>query len=191
MESLELIVREKIGEERYGHTMDVVDVAMKLAKVHHASEEKVRLAALLHDYAKNISHEESLDLVYSHGIILDDISMSSTNLIHGPLGSKLAQENFNIEDQEILDAITYHTTGRENMSLVEKVIFLADFIEPGRDFKGIENIRSVAYEDLDRAILLALDSTIGFLLKKQSLLHLNTVLARNYLLKKGSGKQNV
>lgn len=179
------VLQERIGENRLEHTLSVVDEALRLAKIHKAPEDKVKIAALLHDFAKNLSLEESLRLVEEHGLELDDVTVTSTELTHGPLGAKMVREFFNIGDQEILNAIAYHTTGRENMSTVEKIVFLADFIEPGREFEGIEAIRSKAEEDLDEAILMALDSTITYLLRKKSIIHVNTVHARNYLLGKG------
>jgi predicted HD superfamily hydrolase involved in NAD metabolism len=179
------VLQEKIGDKRLAHTLSVVDEAIRLAKRHLAPEDKVKKAALLHDFAKNLSLEESLRLAKEYNLELDDITITSTELIHGPLGARMVKEYFNIGDQEILNAITYHTTGRENMTTVEKIVFLADFIEPGREFEGIQLIRAKALENLDEAILMALDSTISYLLKKKSIIHVNTVYARNFLLKSG------
>lgn len=182
------VLRDRIGEKRLEHTISVVEESLILAKKHKAPEEKVKIAALLHDFAKNITLEESIELVKKYNLELDDITKTSTELIHGPLGARMVRDYFNIGDQEILNAITYHTTGKENMTTVEKIVFLADFIEPARDFDGIELIRERALENLDEAILMALDSTISYLINKRSIIHVNTVNARNYLLKKGIGE---
>ncbi|WP_409228246.1 bis(5'-nucleosyl)-tetraphosphatase (symmetrical) YqeK [Gudongella sp. SC589] len=182
------VLKDRIGEERLNHTLSVVEEALSLAKRHKAPEDKVKIAALLHDFAKNLTLEESLRLAKEYGLKLDDVTITSTELIHGPLGARMVKEYFNIGDQEILNAITYHTTGRENMTTVEKIVFLADFIEPGREFEGIQIIRAKALEDLDEAIFMALDSTISYLLKKKSIIHVNTVHARNFLLGKRLGE---
>ncbi|MGM0395470.1 MAG: bis(5'-nucleosyl)-tetraphosphatase (symmetrical) YqeK [Bacillota bacterium] len=184
------VLSNRIGEKRLKHTLSVVEESLKLARKHKVPEEKVRIAALLHDYAKNISLEESLKLVKEYDLILDDITLSTTELIHGPLGARMVRDHFNIGDQDILNAITYHTTGRENMTTVEKIVFLADFIEPERNFDGIETIRKRAFENLDEAILMALDSTIRYLLNKRSTIHVNTVNARNHLIKNNIGEKS-
>ncbi len=182
------VLRDRIGEKRLGHTLSVVEESLILAKKHKAPEEKVKIAALLHDFAKNITLEESVKLVKDYNLELDDVTITSSELIHGPLGARMVRDYFNIGDQEILNAITYHTTGRENMTTVEKIVFLADFIEPARDFEGIEVIRKRSLENLDEAILMALDSIISYLINKRSIIHANTIHARNYLLKKGIGE---
>ena len=177
------VLKERIGEKRLNHTLSVVEEALGLARRHKAPEDKVKIAALLHDFAKNMTLEEALKLAEEYGLELDDVTRTSNELIHGPLGARMVKEYFNIGDQEILNAITYHTTGRENMTTVEKIVFLADFIEPGREFEGIQVIRERAQEDLDEAILMALNSTMAYLLKENAIIHVNTVHARNYLLK--------
>ena len=188
MDRIMEVLKERIGEKRLEHTLSVVDEALGLAKRHKAPEDKVKIAALLHDFAKNLSLEESLRLAKEYNLELDDVTITSTELIHGPLGARMVKEYFNIGDQEILNAITYHTTGRANMTTVEKIVFLADFIEPGREFEGIQIIRAKALVDLDEAILMALDSTLAYLLKKRSIIHVNTVHARNFLLGIGVGE---
>ena len=96
--------------------------------------------------------------------------------------SKIAEVKFKVTDKEILNAIKYHTTGRENMTLFDKIIFIADYIEPSRNFQGIEEVRKMAYEDLDKSIIMAMDKTINFLIDNQILIHTRTVEARNYLI---------
>lgn len=188
MDKIIEVLRERLGAKRLKHTINVVNEALKLAKRYNASEDKVKIAALLHDYAKDITLEDSLELIKEYGLKLDDIIMTSSELIHGPLGAKMVKDHFNIGDQEILNAIEFHTTGRANMSTVEKIVFLADFIEPERDFDGIEKIRFKATVNLDKAVLMALDSTIYYLIEKKNIIHVNTVNARNYLLKQSTGE---
>ncbi len=107
----------------------------------------------------------------------------NAELWHGPVASILIQERFDIHDEEIVLAVRYHTSGRENMSLLEKVVCLADYIEPSRQFPGVEEIREIAEQDIDEALRLALDGTIQFLIKKKMKIYPLTMIARNNLLK--------
>lgn len=173
---------QSIGIKRYEHSLRVVDTAVKLGKIYNADIEKVKTAALLHDCAK-LQEEISLLKKISHfDIILDDIMQKNKDLIHGPLGSKIAEIEYGVLDKEILDAIFYHTIGRANMTLLDKIIYIADYIEPRRNFPGVDEIRAIAFKDLNRSILMAMDNTILFLIKNDNLIHPNTFEARNYLI---------
>ena len=103
-------------------------------------------------------------------------------LAHGPIGEFIAREKYNIQNENILNAIRYHTTGRENMGLMEKIVFIADLIEPSRKFPGVEEMRKLAYENLNKSIIFALDNNIQFVVERNNLLHLDPIKARNYLL---------
>ena len=102
--------------------------------------------------------------------------------MHAPLGAEIASKEYGVDDVEILDSIRFHTTGRENMGILEKVIFLADYIEPGRNFPGVEEIREQAFEDIDSAMTMALDKSLKFVISKGALIHPLTVKARNYMI---------
>ena len=110
--------------------------------------------------------------------------MTSKNpdIMHGVASAYIAETIMEIYDKEVLDAVRYHTTGREKMTMLEKVIYLADYIEPSRNYPGVEELRKLSYEDLDKALIKAFDNTINYVLKKGWLLHLMTVKARNYLI---------
>jgi predicted HD superfamily hydrolase involved in NAD metabolism len=103
-------------------------------------------------------------------------------LWHAPVGAEVARERFGITDEEILNAIRYHTSGRPGMSKLEKIIFLADYIEPGRRFPGVDEVRETARRDLERAVLMAMDNTIRFLLERGQKVYPLTLLARNHML---------
>jgi len=105
-------------------------------------------------------------------------------LIHGPVGAKIATDLFKITDRDILSAIEYHTYGKKNMTKLEKIIYLADLIEEGRDYPGVEELRALAERDLDRAVLKALDNSIIHVIAKGGLIHPNTIEARNYIINK-------
>lgn len=158
-----------------------MDTALRLAEEYNCDIEKVKIASLLHDCAKFPDKLYLLKLANNFDIILDDVMRYNHELIHGPLGAKIAEKEYGIKDLEILDAIRFHTTGRENMTLLDKIIYVSDYIEPGRNFSGVEKVRDLAFKDLDKSILLAMNNTINFLVNQNSLIHLNTIKARNFL----------
>lgn len=175
-------LKQMISEKRLKHSLGVKTVAVHLASTYGVDIEKVSIAALLHDCAKGYNLEQSVELCKELDVELDEITRKCEKLIHAPLGAKIAKVQFGIEDTDILDAIAYHTTGRENMSIFEKIICLSDYIEPLRDFPGVERMRETAYKDIDRALVMALESTIKNVLSKNELLHPKTVIARNSLI---------
>lgn len=170
------------GEHRFNHTLRVVKEAEKLATNYNIDIGKAYKAALLHDCAKFQDKKNILKMANDFGIILDDIMRKSPELIHAPLGAKISELKYNIDDCDILNAIKYHTTGRKNMSQLEKIIYLADYIEPYRKFSGVENVRQLAYENLDKSLLLAMDQTIIFLVNNNRLISRDTIEARNQLI---------
>ncbi len=173
---------KSIGEKRYVHSIGVMETAVELAKAYGGDEEKARIAGLLHDCAKYRDHLYLLKRVSDFDIILDDMMLQNKELIHGPLGAKVAEIEYNVKDKEILNAIYYHTVGKEDMTQLEKIIYIADFIEPGRNFPGVDFYREYAFKDLDGALRLSMDNTIKHLVDKGKLIHLNTIKARNYLI---------
>lgn len=181
MDLSEILIRD-IGIKRYKHSLRVVEVAARLAKIYNADIEKVKTAALLHDCAKFQEERSLLKRISDFDIILDDVMQNNRELIHGPLGAKIAEIEYCILDKEILDAIYYHTIGRVDMTLLDKIIYIADYIEPRRNFSGVEEIRVMAFKDLNESLLMAMDNTILFLIKNNNLIHPNTIEARNHLI---------
>lgn len=159
------IVREQLTDRRYRHTIGVMDTAIALAKKYQADEKKAELAAIFHDYAKFRPVEEMKRIIIEQGMPSELLRFNS-ELWHAPVGAYLAQKEAGIDDEEILEAIRYHTSGRIGMSLLEKVIYLADYIEPGRQFPGVEEVREMALESLDKALIKSIQNTILFLMKK-------------------------
>lgn len=172
----------KLSKDRYEHTLRVVDMCVRLAEKYGADLEKTKMAALLHDSAKLSSNEEQVKMADSLNLLSEDIYYYNKEIVHPILGAKLAEDKYAIDDEDILNAIKYHTTGRENMSLLEKIIFIGDYIEPERKFDGIEEIRELAFKDLDASILLALNTSLKFLLENDRLISPNTLKSRNYLM---------
>jgi predicted HD superfamily hydrolase involved in NAD metabolism len=188
IEFLKSKLRSLLDEERYLHSIGVMETAIHLAKKYGADVEKAQVAGLLHDCAKGYSDEELLKFAQRYGIEVDDVLKNAPFLLHGPIGAHLVEEIFGIKDKEIKRAISLHTTGDVNMSLLDEIVFLADYIEPNRDFEGVTQLRELAEENLELALLKSFDSTICYVLQRGLLLYEKTVKARNYiLLKLGSG----
>lgn len=169
-------------EKRFNHSLMVCETAKELARMYGADEKKAEIAGLLHDCAKNFSKDEMFSLCEKYAIKLDEVTKKQVGLIHAFLGAEIAKDLFGIDDDEIYDAIFYHTVGKPDMSLLTKIIYIADAIEPLRNYDGVEHLRELAHSDLDKALVYQIDITIKSVLKKGSLLHLNTVDTRNYYL---------
>ena len=173
-------IRERIGEKRFLHTIRVKDTAIKLAKIHDVDLEKAEVAGFLHDCAKIRDKKDLIKKAKANDLLLTKEMMKAPQIIHSYLGALFAREFYGIDDEDILNAITYHTTGRANMSNLEKIIFLADYIEPLRNFDGVEMARELANKDLDAAMYFALNNTLKFLVERDNYIVVETVLARNY-----------
>ena len=177
-------LKDSLLEKRFVHSVGVMHTAVALAKLYGVDEYKAAVAGLLHDCAKNFSRDDMFALCEEYGIQLDEVMKSSTGLIHGLLGAEIAKREYGIDDDEIYDAIYYHTVGKPEMNLLTQIIYIADGIEPNRHYDGVDRIRSLAEEDLDKALILQIDYTIKSVISKGGLLHTNTIDTRNYYLKK-------
>lgn len=159
------IVKEQLTDHRYQHTLGVMETAIALAKQYGADEKKAELAAIFHDYAKFRPKDEMKQIILSQKFP-QDLLHYHAELWHAPAGAYLVEKEAGIKDKEVLDAIRYHTSGRPGMTLLEKVIYLADYIEPGRHFPGVDEVRALAKKNLDTALIQAVKNTILFLMKK-------------------------
>jgi predicted HD superfamily hydrolase involved in NAD metabolism len=175
-------LKKDIGIQRFNHSIGVMNTSIELAKCYNYSVEKANVAGLLHDCGKLQGEINLLKMANDFDIILDNVMKVNKELIHSHLGAEIAKKVYNVGDQDILNAIRFHTTGRENMGLLEKIVYIADLIEPGRDFQGVEEIRRLAYEDIDKSLLFAMDNTLKFVIEKGNLIHLDTIKARNHLI---------
>ncbi|HEX7063668.1 MAG TPA: bis(5'-nucleosyl)-tetraphosphatase (symmetrical) YqeK [Bacillales bacterium] len=175
------IVKRQLTERRYEHTVRVTDTAVRLAEKYGADTEKAELAGILHDYAKFRPEDEMKEMIRQSGELPDELLSYDLELWHAPVGAVLIRKEAGISDPDILKAIESHTTGRAGMSLLEKVIFLADYIEPGRDFPGVDQVRELAENDLDAAIVQALKNTVQFLMGKGHKVYPDTIAAYNNL----------
>ena len=172
-------IRRELKHSRFEHTMRVRDTAIQLAKQYGANAAKAETAAIFHDMAKNMTVEEMNEQVRTFG--LDEKYIDNPNLAHSKIARCLMERDFSITDEDILNAVSYHTTGRAGMSLLEKVVFLADAIEPGRSYPSVEMIRNTAKTDLDKACLCMLERTVSYLKKKGTFIDTDTTDALEYL----------
>ncbi|WHY65783.1 bis(5'-nucleosyl)-tetraphosphatase (symmetrical) YqeK [Neobacillus sp. SuZ13] len=177
------LVKKQLTDHRYQHTLGVMETAIVLAKQYGGDEQKAELAAIFHDYAKFRPKEEMKEIIASQGFP-EDLLQFNSELWHAPAGMYLVEKEAGINDPEVLDAIRYHTSGRPAMTLLEKIIYLADYIEPGRHFPGVDEVRKMAKENLDKALIMAIRNTISFLLKKNQTVYPDTFYTYNDLITK-------
>lgn len=184
LDKIDNYLKENLKEQRYIHSIGVRDCAVSLAYQYGEDEEKAEIAGLVHDCAKNLEDKDLIDMATESGYKLDLVSKAEPQLLHGLCGSIIAEKIMGISDKYILDSIIYHTIGRENMTKLDKIIYLADYIEPNRNFQGVDYLRNLSYLDLNKAMLYAFDNTIKYVISKGKLMHMETIKGRNYILQR-------
>ncbi|WP_297811023.1 bis(5'-nucleosyl)-tetraphosphatase (symmetrical) YqeK [uncultured Finegoldia sp.] len=187
VKDIEENLKRVLKKSRYEHVLRVRDKAVELAKLHNQDVMKIELAALLHDCAKN--NEEMYLEKYKkefeelRKLRNNNPDMENPKLLHCYLGRIVAKREYEIKDEMILDAIEFHTTGRVNMTDFEKIIYLADKTEDNRDYDGVDEIRKLSRENLNKAIVKSLDDTIKYLIEDEREISITSVNVRNFLLK--------
>ena len=181
-EELRPIALSFLKPKRMPHVLGTEHEAAVLARRYGADVTSARIAALLHDCTKKLSMEEQLALCEQYGIALDELERKNLKLLHAKTGAAIARDLFGVSD-EIYWAIYWHTTGTADMTKLEKVIYLADYIEPSRDFPGVEKLRRAVHADLEHGLLMALEDSIEEMRQRGNPVHPNTVEARDYLLR--------
>lgn len=174
-------ILSRLSGYRYTHTLGCERAARHLALRFGYDPVKAGFAALLHDITKRLSKEEQLQLCEKYGIIPCDIELKEWKMLHGRTAAAIAAAEYGA-DTEICEAIACHTTGRADMTLLDKIIYLADYIEETRDFEGVERARELARDDIDRALIYCFDSSLADLIARGKLIHADTVAARNWLI---------
>lgn len=179
-----------LSEERFTHSLGVADEAVKIARRYNADTDSAYIAGLLHDCAKDYTPKKKIKLAKKYNFHIDYIMEQQVDLTHSFLGSFVAEDKYGITDRDVLNAIEYHTTGRDNMSLLEKIIFLADSIEPNRKpYPDLERLRKLVYEDIDKAMQFSLETTIDYNIRKGRLIHPLSRMALEYF-RKITGMKN-
>ena len=163
-DQMKIKLESSLSAKRYNHSLGTMEEAEKLAVVYGVDKEKAKIAGLLHDCGKSIDEND--------------------NLTHAATSANLARTIYNVNDEEIINAILYHTTGRENMTILEKIIFIADKIEKNRHYEGVEELRKTAYKNIDEALINSLESTIEYVKKTNQELDIESLKTLNFLRRK-------
>ena len=187
VEELRPIAMSYLKPKRMPHVLGTAEEAARLARRYGADETQARVAGLLHDCTKKLDMAEQLALCGQYGIVLDPLEQKALKLLHAKTGAAIARHVYGVDDA-VYQAILYHTTGRAGMSLLEKILYLADYIEPSREFANdpdVVRLRETVYEDLDRGLLLGLTMTIDEMVGMGNPVHHDTLDARDDLIEKG------
>lgn len=175
------LVKDKLPEKRFNHSLRVAETAVKLAEIYDGDKDKAELAGILHDYCKYDDLGSMYQIVTQNELDSNLLSYGS-EILHGPVAAIIMNQQFNVTDEEVLLAIKNHTTGRAQMTKTEKLIFIADYIEPGRQTPGVEEIRDLAYNQgsLDKTIYEISKRTVLYLINKDINVYDATIACLNY-----------
>lgn len=171
-------VQMQMSERRFEHVLGVEQAAVALAKTYGCSVDKASIAALVHDYAKERSEDEFRFVIEEKGFDPDLLQWGNA-IWHGIVGAYFVQHELGISDEEILQAVRLHTTGGKEMSLLDKIIYVADYIEPGRNFPGVEEARTLAKSNLDQALAFETQQTLMYLIEKKLPIYPKTIETYN------------
>lgn len=167
-------------ETRYWHSISVASTAVTLAEIYNANKDDALVAGLLHDFSKCVPKDKILIECEKHGVILSEEDKMAEGCIHGFLGAKVCKDMFGINDQ-VYNAIYFHTCGRPNMTMLEKIVYMSDFIEPLRRFRDlVSDIRKLTYTNIDAAIIPASEMNLEFLRRHNKFIHTNTIKTLEY-----------
>lgn len=172
-------IRPRMNEKRYIHTLGVCETAMELAKLYGEDVQKAEIAAILHDLAKFEDLEEMRRVIRTNNLG-EDLANWGGEIMHGPVAAFRAKTELGIVDEDILNAMRYHTTGRETMSKLEQIIYVADMIEPNRKFDGVERLRELALTDLNEAMKACICHSVTFLVGTLQPIHLQSIRCYNF-----------
>lgn len=181
-------IKKELSEKRYNHSVGVMKKAEELAKIYNVDTNKAKLVGLAHDIGKELSKEEKLQYAKDNNIEIDEIEKVNVGLLHGKIGADICKKRYGFT-RDLQDAIKYHTTGNKNMDLLAKIIFVADKIEDGRNYKNeqkmqdLEKMREIAKENIDEAVLYSIDASLVFTIQKKELIHPDSIATRNAILK--------
>jgi len=181
------ILKSKLNEKRYHHSLCVADEARRLAEKYGGDVEKCYLAGLLHDITKNLSETEHLQIFETFGIMLNAIEMNAEKLWHAISGSAYIENILNLNDKELIDAVRYHTTAKADMSLTAKILYLADFTSADRDYDDVDIMRNKVEISINDAMLYALQYSIKDLTERGKAVHIDTIEAYNEIALKMEG----
>lgn len=179
-DTLRPIAMSYLKYKRMAHVLGTEQEAIRLAEKYGADVKKAQVAALLHDCTKKLEMDQQKALCAKYGLKLDPLENKALKLLHSKTGAEIARDVFGVDD-EIYGAIKWHTTGKADMTMLEKVIYLADYIEPNRDFPGVDKLRKAVYENIDKGLLMGLEMTINEMEERGNEVHEKTLQARDFL----------
>ncbi|MVB11898.1 Ribonuclease Y [Caprobacter fermentans] len=179
LESYKSAIRGLLGDKRYEHSVCVARAAVSLAQKYGADEKKAETAGILHDIMKDLPQEEQKERMRQYGIRLTDVEKNAPKLWHAILASEYIRRELGVTDPEILQAVRYHTTGRKNMTLLDKILFIADFISDDRDYPGVDKLRQAAKNSLEQAMIEGIVFTVKDLADARRPIHPDTIAVYN------------
>lgn len=187
-EPLDGFIKNNLKESRYIHSLGVEEMAVRLAKMHGADTDKAAFAGRYHDLAKNFDNE-TMD-AYIRKYDLPEYLLGNNALAHSKVAAAILENEFGVDDEDVLNAVRYHTTARKNMSILEETIFVADVVEDNRTYSDLDYYQQLAYRDLDQACLEILEYTIGSLTSKEKEIDKDTLEARDWVLNRIKETEN-
>ena len=182
------IIRGMMGDYRYTHSLNVAKEALALAKLYGCDEQKAYTAGILHDITKELPKDEQLQIIKNGGIILDDVQKNAPKLWHSISGSVYVNTKLGITDSDIINAVRYHTTGRADMSLLEKIIYTADYTSKERSYNGADIMREKSRKSLEKAMIFSCQFTLRNLSEKETAIHPDQLFCYNDLVLNRKGK---
>lgn len=190
-EEFKNLIKERLKESRFVHSLNVAESAKELALIYGCDEEKAYTAGLLHDVMKNASDFEQLSVISKAGWEMTACEKVNKKLWHAIAGAAYMKTELDIKDSDLIEAVRYHTTARKGMSLLEKVIYVADFISADRDYPEVEEVRAAAKESLEKAMMLGLEFCIHEIVERKQILHPDSVDAYNEIILENSFREEV
>ncbi len=188
-------VKRNLTRERYNHSMGMKEIGTKLALIYGVDTNKLAVAALLHDYAKHLPNDKIKSELLKHKVELSEEDKDCPGIWHSLLSAELLRSEFSIQDDEIYNAIRIHPTGDTDMSILEKIMVVSDYIEPNRDFKGVDNLRKLAMKDIDLTLYYVLRDKINYIKEHNGKIHPRGLRAlkwiKSVLKKSGKLKEGV
>ena len=190
IEKLKEDLKIVLSDSRYNHSISVMNMCEALASKYNVNVKKAKLVGLMHDMAKDMTKEEKIQYVKNNNIECSLIEEKIVEILHGKIAADICKKKYQFEE-EMCTAIKYHTTGKENMTLLEKILFIADKIDETRNYEGVEDLRELAFEDLDKAILKNIDDTLIINIQKNKLILEESIKTRNNLLLSSEKDKNM
>lgn len=187
VEDIELLkeeMKEKISEKRYLHSVGVMNMCQKLAIKYDGDVKRAKLIGLVHDMAKEMTDEQMINYVHKNNIAISKIEEFTPQILHGKIAADMCKKKY-VFDEEMCEAIAVHTTGKPQMTLLQKILFVADKIDETRTYEGVDELRKIAFKNLDKAILKNIEDTLKINLEKNKVILDESINTRNYLIMNG------